>query len=104
MIRYPSHQAPGLQTACQSQGVQYLLLPHGPAGDGALVQQRQRVAQAAVGQPRQQGRPLGLQVDPLPLRHIAQPPGDVRRQDALKGKLLASGFDGGRYLVQLRGG
>ena len=99
-----AHELGGLQIARQPQGVQDLLLVHPLSGPGALVQQGQGVPHAAVGQPGQEGGSLPRQVDALLPGHIAQPLGDLTREDALEGELLAPGLDGGGDLVQLRGG
>ncbi len=100
------HQSGGLHIARQPQSGKDLLLPQRLllGAGGTLVQQRKCVPHPAVRQPGQQIGPGVGQMDALLPRHIFQPPGNVHGRDPLKRKLLASGFDGGRYLVQLRSG
>ena len=78
---------------------------HGAAGRGrALVQQADAVPQRPVGQPGQDPARLRLEVDALLVGDVAQPGGDVLRQQPPEGEALAAGEDRGRDLVQLRGG
>ena len=71
---------------------------------GALVQHTQRVAHPALAEPRQQRRRLVRQAQPLLGGHIAQPVHDDPGVQPLEGVALAAGEDGGRDLLQLRGG
>ena len=69
---------------------------------GALVEQRQRVAHAAVRHAGEQCGRVRLQVQALLLRHIVQARGDRIDRDALEAMPLTAGEDCCRDLVQLR--
>ena len=69
---------------------------------GALVEQRQRVAHAAVRHAGEQRGGVRLQVQVLLLGNIVQARGDRIDRDALEAVPLAAGEDRRRDLVQLR--
>ena len=98
------HEFCGLQIARKAQHLQNGAAVHRAARRGALVQKAQSIPQSAVRQPAQKLRAVRCQVDVLLSRHVCQPLGNIRRQDALEGIPLAAGENGGRDLVQLRGG
>ena len=98
------HQLGRLQVSRQAQRLQHGPAVHGSAYGGTLVQKAQAVPQSAVRQTAQQLRAIRRQVDLLLSGHIQQPRRDVLRRDALEGKPLAPGEDGGGHLVELRSG
>ena len=71
---------------------------------GALIQKTQAVAHGAVGKPGKHPGSSIVQVDVFLVGHILKPCGNVLLADAPEGKPLAPGQDGGRNLVELRGG
>ena len=103
-IQNVPHQLGGLQITCKSQHFQHGPAVHRAACRGALVQKAQAVPQGAIRQTGEQLRAVGRQVDLLLLGHIGQPPGNVLWQNSLERVTLTPGEDGGRHLVQLRGG
>ena len=98
------HELQCLGASGQAQRVQHGAGIHRGAGGAALIQQAQRVAQSAVGHPRQQLRSVARQVDGLRLRHPEKLLLHVVGQDPLEGEALAPGQNGGGHLLQLGGG
>ena len=98
------HELSGLHAACQPQKLQDRSTVQRTLKAAALVQQTQGIPHGAVCHPGQNVRSVGGEVDALLPGDIEQLPGDVLREDPLKGKALTAGKDGGRDLVQLRGG
>ena len=98
------HHLCRLQIAGKTQRVQHGSGVDGAAGGGALIQKGEGVTQSAIGKAAEKLRAVTFQVDLLLKGHMLQPGLNVRRLNALEGKTLAAGEDGGGNLVQFRGG
>ena len=98
------HQLHRLDAAGQAQNIQHRPAVQLALGHPALIQQAQGVPQGAVGHPGQNLRPVGSQVDLLGPGDLQQVLFHIPGQNALEGEALAPGENGGRDLVQLRGG
>ena len=103
-VQNTAHHLLGLDAAGKAQHVQ-----HGTAGElalrhTALIQQAQGIPQGAPRHAGEDLRSVGGEVDLLGLSDVQQLALHVTGQDALEGEALAPGEDGGRDLVQLRGG
>ena len=99
-----AHQLHGLDTAGKTQHIQHGAAVQLTLRHTALVQQAQGIAQRAIGHTGQNLGAVGGQRDLLTLRHRHQLLLNVAGQNALESKALAAGENGGRHLVQLRGG
>ena len=104
LLQDKAHQLRRLNAAGQTQHLQHLAAADGAADHPALIQQAQRVPQSTVGHAGEDLRAVRLEVNGFLFGDVQKALGDVLGHDALEGKPLTAGENGGGHLVQLRGG
>ncbi|CDC67920.1 unknown [Oscillibacter sp. CAG:155] len=98
------HQPGRLEISRKAQHLQHSRRIDGAARGSTLIQKAQSIPQCAVRQTAEQFRPVRRQGDALLPGHVCQAGCNILGCDALKGKALAPGQNGGRHLVELRSG